>query len=225
MRTYTWDDYRAWPDDERWEIIGGEAYAMSPAPSVRHQVIQGNLFRALAAYFDGKPCRPLLAPLDVKLSDLTVLQPDIAVVCRKEQLKRTHIEGAPALVVEIVSESSALRDRTLKMRAYARHGIAEVWLVTPYPSVAEVFRLDGATYRLAGSYMRADTLKSPGFPKLRVKLEDVFDFPLDPDEKAAMAVREGPAPAYGTKQKRRGAKGKRCSRIPLRGVPDSERNR
>ena len=207
LRAYTWDDYRTWPDDERWEIVGGEAYAMSPSPTARHQTIQLRLSVGLHAFFRGTPCQVFPAPFDVKLSEADVVQPDVLVVCKPEQIRRTHIEGAPALVVEILSESSALRDRTTKMHLYARYGVPEVWLVTPYPSMTEVYQLDGKTYRLVAAYTPPDTLKSPGFPKLKLKLKDVFDFPLEPDEKAAMAVRETP-PLYRAKRTRRGAKGK-----------------
>jgi len=206
VRTYTWDDYRAWPDDERWEIIGGEAYAMSPSPTVRHQMIQARLVSALDAFFRGKPCRAISSPMDVKLSDTDIVQPDVLVVCNKDQIKPTHIEGAPALVVEILSDSTEARDRGAKMRLYAAHGVPEVWLVRPHPSIAEVYRLDGEGYRLIATYAPPETLKSPGFPKLKLKLKDVFDFPLEPGEKAAMTVREGPVPVYGTKRARPGAK-------------------
>jgi Uma2 family endonuclease len=199
LKRYTWDDYRTWPDDQRWEVVGGEAYAMSPSPTARHQIVQTRLARRLDEFFDGKPCRAIVSPMDVKLSETDVVQPDILVVCRSRQIKRTHIEGAPALVVEILSESSALHDRTTKMRVYARHGIAEVWLVTPYPSLIEVYRLDGEGYRLAGTYTRADMLKSPGFRKLSLRTDDIFDFPLEPGEKAAMKVREKPPRGYGRK--------------------------
>ena len=156
-RVYTWDDYRAWPDDERWEIIGGEAYAMSPSPTARHQGIQVRLSFGLQAFFRGKTCQIYTAPLDVKLSETDVVQPDILVVCKRGQVKRTHIEGAPALVVEILSESSALHDRTTKMQLYARHGVPEVWLVTPYPSMIEVYHLAGKAYSLVRTYTPSET--------------------------------------------------------------------
>jgi Uma2 family endonuclease len=200
LRVYTWDDYQTWPDDRRWEIIRGEAHTMSPSPTARHQIIQTKLARRLDEFFDGAPCRVIVSPMDVKLSEMDVVQPDVLVVCKPKQIKRTHIEGGPALVVEILSESSALLDRTTKMQVYARYGIPEVWLVTPYPSMVEVYRLDGEGYRLAGTYTRAETLKSPGFPKLKLQLKNVFDFPLEPGEKAGMVVRETPPP-YGSQNR------------------------
>jgi Uma2 family endonuclease len=181
-RRYTWTDYRTWPDDERWEIIGGRAYAMSPSPGFRHQAVSAELAAALVEQFRGKPCRPICAPIDVRLSEADVVQPDILVVCNEEQIKQTHIEGAPALVVEIVSPSSELRDRHDKLALYARFGVKEYWIVTPFPSLVEVYRLDGDSYRVHGVYRKGEVLHSATFPDLAVDLTPVFGFPLEPEE-------------------------------------------
>jgi Uma2 family endonuclease len=201
-RLYDWEDYRSWPDDQRWEVIDGEAFAMSPAPHPRHQLIAGEIFAGLHACLTGSSCRAIMAPVDVRLSVRDVVQPDVVVVCRPEQITRTHIEGAPALVVEVLSASTALFDRTRKLRLYARSGVGEVWLVTPYPWLVEVLQLDGATYRVAGTYTKTDTLASPTFPGLAMDLGKVFDFPLEPGEEVPM-VREG-HPPYATRRKRAG---------------------
>jgi Uma2 family endonuclease len=192
-RLYDWDDYQTWPDEQRWEIIEGEVYDMTPAPAPRHQRVLKRLCGLLDRYLEGKPCEVLPAPIDVKLSEEDIVLPDLIVVCSPEQIKRTHVEGAPTLVVEILSESTALHDRTRKLRLYARSGVREVWLVTPYPWLAEVLLLDGISYRLAGNYTRTDLLTSPTFPDLRMDLGTVFDFPLDPGE-AMQMVREGHPP-------------------------------
>lgn len=188
---YTWEDYRTWPDDERWEIVAGEAYAMSPAPTPRHQQVVTALTQALAAHFTGKPCRALVAPLDVKLDAENIVQPDLVVVCRPGQIRRTHIEGAPTLVIEVLSPSSALHDRAVKLPLYARQGVQEVWLVTPYPHCVEIFLLDGPGYRLAQVLKRQDTLQSPAFPDLSIPLATIFDFALEPGEEPPL-VREPP---------------------------------
>lgn len=202
MKTYTWNDYRAWSDDQRWEIIEGEAYAMSPSPGFAHQMVQAELVRRLGDFLRGKPCVAIPAPLDVKLSDIDVVQPDVLVVCNREQIKPTHIEGAPALVIEILSDSTEAYDRGAKMRVYAAYGVPEVWLARPHPSMIEVYRLDGKTYRLVATYAPPETLKSPGFPKLKLRLKDIFDYPLAHGEKSAMVVRETPPP-YGSKARKR----------------------
>ena len=168
-------------------------------------MVQMNLWAGLNTFLRGHACRVFAAPLDVKLSDADVVQPDVLVVCQPEQIKATHIEGAPALVIEILSESSELHDRGIKMRLYAAHGVAEVWLVKPYPSMIEVYRLDGESYRLAATYVPPDKLSSPGFPKLKLKLKDVFDFPLQLAKSEGTNVCEKLVP-YVAKRTRHGAK-------------------
>jgi Uma2 family endonuclease len=192
-RLYTWQDYRSWPGEERWELIGGEPIAMSPSPTDRHQLVCVGLLTEMGLCFRGNRCRLLCAPMDVKLSDLDVVQPDILVVCDPKQLRGTHIEGPPALVVEVLSPSSELHDRGRKMELYARCGVPEYWLVLPYPSGVEVLLLDHGGYRIHKLYRRPDTLASPSFPDLRIPLQDVFDVPIAPAE-VILEVKEGPPP-------------------------------
>ncbi len=175
---YTWDDYQAWTDDQRVELIEGQTVAMSPSPGVRHQTLQLKLAGCLDAHFEGKTCQPFIAPLDLKLSHDTVVQPDLMVVCRPEQICPTHIEGAPSLVIEILSESTKVYDRHVKMALYARYGVPEVWLVTAEPGLIEIYQLDGLTYRFAASFVGSETLTSPSFPDLRLDLTALFPFPL-----------------------------------------------
>ena len=194
---YTWSDYCSWDDGQRWEIIGGDAYLMSPSPTSRHQDIVRELFLQMGSHFKGRSCRVYSAPLDVVLSDEDVVQPDILVVCEPGQIKRTHIQGAPALAVEIVSEHSARTDRMLKLQLYARAGVREYWIVTPWPSLVEVLLLQDGKYQVYGVYGKDNVLVSPSFPELKVDLKDVFNFPLEPGEEPPV-VREPPAPVYRT---------------------------
>jgi Uma2 family endonuclease len=187
---FTWNDYRAWSDEKRYEIIDGELYAMTPSPTSRHQRVVHKLDRMLGEHFDGKLCQVFPAPMDLKLSESDVVQPDLFVVCDPKQNKGTHFEGPPALVVEILSPSSSLHDRGRKLQLYARSGVREVWLVTPYPSSVEVYLLDGSTYRLARFFEKDDTLTSSTFPELEITLAEVFDFPIDPGEEIQL-IKEG----------------------------------
>jgi Uma2 family endonuclease len=190
---YTWTDYQNWPDEERWEIIDGEAYMMSPAPTTRHQAISRELFGSLFAFFKGHKCKLFSSPIDVKLSEEDIVQPDIVVVCDDRQIKETHIDGAPALAVEIVSPSSAVHDRMRKMRLYAEAGVKEYWIVTPHPSMVEIFLLDGKTYRMHATFGRGDVLVGGMFNGLKINLKEVFSFPLTADEKKIYKVKESPA--------------------------------
>jgi Uma2 family endonuclease len=190
---FTWSDYRGWPDDERWEIVGGEAYGMSPAPLTRHQLIVSEIHLQVATFLKGHKCKSLVAPVDVKLSDEDIVQPDLLVVCNPDQIQRTHIEGPPSLVVEVLSESSMFHDRVRKMGLYARFGVREYWLVTPYPHLIEVYELADDAYKLRGGYTNGDKLVSPSFPELTLDLDRLFDFLLAPGEAVKM-VREGRPP-------------------------------
>ena len=100
------DDYLTWPDDERWEIVDGVAYNMTPAPSVRHQTVAGKLNRKLA----NKPCKPFIAPVDVIFSEYDIIQPDVFVVCDKSKITEDNIQGAPDLVIEVLSPTTATKD-------------------------------------------------------------------------------------------------------------------
>ena len=192
-----WSDYVTWNDDKRWEIVGGEAFDMSPAPGVEHQRAVLRLSADLHRHFAGKRCEVFVSPVDVKLSENDVVQPDVVVVCERSQVKPTHIEGAPSLVVEVLSPSTEMHDRLRKMALYARTGVKEVWLVVPRAALVEIFVLDGATYRLTGTYTKGDKLRSSAFPGLNVNLRKVFDMPPETGEPLRV-VRE-PRALYRTR--------------------------
>ncbi len=192
--TFTWVDYQTWPNEERWEIVGGEAFAMSPSPTSRHQSVSGRLYSRLERHFEGQKCRPFAAPLDVKLSEEDVVQPDLLVVCDPSQIKRTHIEGVPAMVVEILSPFTERHDRGRKLELYARSGVKEYWIVSTFPSYVEALTLDGSSYRIWRVFQREDVLRSKLFPDVQMQLSEVFDFPLDDEERNILKLRDRHAP-------------------------------
>ena len=194
QRLYSWHDYRAWDDGERWELIGGEPYCMSPAPSSRHQAIVTDLAVLLHGSLADDRCRTFVSPIDVKLSEHDVVQPDMVVVCDRSQIHETHIEGPPALVIEVLSPSTSRHDRVRKLQLYARFGVAEYWIVKPYPAMVEVLQLAGETYRITGVYTDIDVLRSPTFPELAIELAKAFTLPVAPEEQID-EVRET-APPY-----------------------------
>lgn len=171
---YSWEDYKNFPGTGRWEIIAGEIFDMAPAPSVGHQRITRELTRKLSDFFDKKKCEVLTSPIDVKLSDDDIVQPDLLIVCEKEKIKDTHIEGAPTVMIEIISKSSHSQDRFRKALLYAKFGVKEYWIVTPEPPLVELFSLDGDSYRLINVYDDSGILKSPSFEGLEIKLKDIF---------------------------------------------------
>lgn len=179
-RRFSYNDYLQWPEDKRWELVDGRPYAMSGATPF-HQTICLQLSAALLAAFRGKPCQVFTAPLDVKLSDNDVVQPDILVVCDPLQIKATHVEGPPTLVVEVLSPSSLRHDRVRKFRLYAQAQVPEYWIVSPMPAMVEVHQWDNQGYRTHGVFTEQDTLTSAAFPHLQLDLSGLFP-EVDVDE-------------------------------------------
>ena len=151
---YTYADYLTWPDDARYELIDGEAFLMAPAPLIEHQEVAGEVFRQLANQLDGKPCRPYIAPVDVRLprndeADAaidTVVQPDVLVVCDPSKIDRRGVRGAPDWLLEVLSPSTAAHDQIAKLRTYERAGVREYWLVHPGDRTLTVYVLDNGQY-------------------------------------------------------------------------------
>lgn len=151
---HTYRDYLTWPEDVRYELIDGAAYLMAPAPVRVHQEVAGEMYRQAANALRDKPCRPFIAPFDVRLpkskesDDLidTVVQPDLLVVCDSSKLDDRGLCGAPDWVVEVLSPSSASHDQTIKLNAYERAGVPEVWLVHPTDHLVTVYRMEGSRY-------------------------------------------------------------------------------
>jgi Uma2 family endonuclease len=180
---FSWQDYQAWPDDERWELIDGEAYAMAPAPSIRHQQVAGNLFSLLRGRLKGKGCQPFIAPVDLRLSDFDVVQPDVLLVCDPDQIHDSHIEGPPALVVEVLSPASATRDLRQKKALYQRFGVAFYLVIHPLEQYAQLFRLSASGQYDAGQIIGADeSLQLELGGGLQIPLWEIFDLPAPEPE-------------------------------------------
>lgn len=181
-RIFTYADLRSWPDDERWELIEGEAFAMT-SPSWQHQGVCMNLGVQLSLHFRGQGCRVLPAPFDVRLPEgdehddaiETVVQPDIVVVCDKTKLDARGCRGAPELVIEILSPSTATRDHVIKRTLYERHGVREYWLVHPLDRILMVYRRgESGRFVQAEPVAAAGKLASPGFEGLEIDWDLVF---------------------------------------------------
>ena len=149
---YTYKEYKSWPEGERWELIDGLAYAMSPAPTRSHQEFVVDLVGKLYAFLQGKPCRLLVSPIDVFLPASrdeaedevdTIVQPDVIVVCDHEKLIDKGVRGGPDFVVEILSPSTAMKDLSQKKTIYAKHEVREYWIVNPEDRAGMAYRLDG----------------------------------------------------------------------------------
>ena len=182
-KKYTYADYLTWSDDERWELINGEVYNMSPAPMRYHQRISGEICRQLANYLKGKKCQAYSAPFDVRLpltkddSDIKidpVVQPDIVVVCDEKKLDDYGCKGSPDIVVEIISESSANRDLKVKFNLYARVGVREYWIVFPNEKIIQIYKLVNKEYGKPEVYGADDKIEVKYLGELVIDLKEVF---------------------------------------------------
>jgi Uma2 family endonuclease len=180
LKSFTYADYKAWElsEGERFELIGGTAYAMA-APGDVHQAISGEIFRQIANYLRGKPCKARPAPYDVRLfyaedeSDDTVVQPDISVICDEKKRGPEGCRGAPDLVVEVLSPSNTADEYIRKFNLYMRAGVREYWIVAPESKTVQSFILQAGAYT-GTVYDSGAALPSVVLEGFSITLTDVF---------------------------------------------------
>ena len=173
---FTYEDYLATPDDERYELLDGDLI-MVPAPNLKHQRVLLELARRLAQFIKDRGLGELfIAPCDVYLSETNVVQPDLLFVSRaREHLLSDgqKVRGAPDLVIEILSPSTETKDRSLKRDLYGRHGVTEYWLVDPVAETISIHRQRGGVLAATHTFGRGQTLRSALFAGLELRLDDV----------------------------------------------------
>jgi Uma2 family endonuclease len=182
---HTYADYLSWPEDVRYELIDGVAYLMAPAPARVHQEVVLEMAYQVRGALEGKPCRTYIAPFDVRLPKTneadarvdTVLQPDLLVVCEQAKLDERGLRGAPDWIVEVLSPATAGHDQTVKLTAYERARVPEVWLVHPADRVVMVFRLEGAAYGRPAIHETRGELGVAALPDIRIDWDRVFQPP------------------------------------------------
>lgn len=171
----TYDDYcRIPPDGLRHEIIEGEEF-VTPAPNLRHQDVLLKLARLLAEHVDKHGLgRVLIAPVDVVLSQDTVVQPDLVFVSKAKAsiLTEDNIQGAPDLLIEVLSPSTESIDRGKKLARYEEAGVSEYWIVNPAAGMVEVHEFGSP--RRTRVLQEGQVLQSAILPGLALKLSDVF---------------------------------------------------
>ena len=162
---HTYGDYLTWSRSYGDELIDGTAYVREPpSPARLHQEIVGELYRQAANALEDRPCRVYIAPFDVRLpkSDEeddqvdTVVQPDVLIVSDLKKVDERGVRGAPDWLAEVLSPSTASHDRTVKLAAYERAGVREVWLIHPIVLTLTIYRLE------AGHYGRPEILELKG---------------------------------------------------------------
>ena len=175
----TYEDYALFPDDgRRHELVDGE-HCVSPAPSLLHQAILGSLLFALKLYLRTQPLGQVFAaPTDVVLSKNDTVQPDLLFVSNERAaiLAERNVQGAPDLVVEIMSETTRRMDEVTKRKLYERFGVAEYWVVDPALENVKVYRRQGGFFQAPAelSLESGHTLASPLLPGLGIPLADLF---------------------------------------------------
>ena len=169
----TYEDYAKTPDDERWELIDGELFRM-PSPNVAHQRTSGRLVLRLAPFVEERDLGEVfVAPMDVVLSDSDVVEPDMLFISSERLgiITQLNIQGAPDLVVEIHSPSTAQRD------LYARHGVREYWPIDPDTRTVRVLLLSDGDFVEVGVYREGDTVTSPTLEGFSFRVEEIFPAP------------------------------------------------
>jgi Uma2 family endonuclease len=180
---FTYGDYKNWPDDERWEIIDGVPYNMSPAPSRIHQRLSIALSSQFFNYLEGKTCEVYAAPFDVILPEgneheddiETIVQPDLVVVCDPDKLNDKGCKGAPDLIVEIISPSTGKKDLKDKFYRYERAGVKYYWLVYPEEQVVVIYKLNDGKYGRPAPYAETDKIDVELFKDFTIDLAEVFE--------------------------------------------------
>ena len=181
--TFTYGDYLNWYDDERWELIEGIAYNITPAPSRKHQEILRELLLQIANFLANKPGEVYCAPFDVRLPEeneldediKSVVQPDIVIVCDDSKLDDRGCRGAPDIVVEILSPHTASKDMQKKLLLYEKHKVKEYWIVHPAENIISVFKLDeNGNYGKPDVFTKDNKLKTPILEGLEIDFGLVF---------------------------------------------------
>lgn len=180
--TYTAKDYLSWTFDAMVELIKGKVWKMAPAPASQHQRVSSKLTANFVRQFEQKPCEVFHAPYDVYFTrDVehfeeanTVVQPDLCVICDSHKIKSFGCVGAPDLVVEILSKSTAKKDLNDKYQIYEEFGVKEYWVVHPFEKAINLFILKDGAFADAGTFGETESMNSSLFPELAVSLEQVF---------------------------------------------------
>ena len=182
--SYTYADYLLWNFKERVELIKGKIFKMSPAPSRSHQEISWLLARQLDKVFHKSSCKMYSAPFDVRLinfkessSDhqiITVIQPDLCVVCDTNKLDEKGCIGAPDLIIEIVSPGNSNREMTIKFDLYEENGVKEYWIVNQSEKTILIYVLVEDKYVGIKPITEKGKLESPTFPALKFSVKNVF---------------------------------------------------
>ncbi len=177
----TYADYCAWDTVERYELFDGVP-VLQARPSIAHQAVEGAILQQLRNFLEGKPCKAF-AEIEVLLPNSqkqtaddvpTVLVPDITVICDPDQLREQYCFGAPTVVMEVLSPSTAKADRLVKLNTYQRAGVPEYWIVSPQEQTVQVFLLQDGIYQTHAVYTAEEVAKVESIQQCFIELVKVF---------------------------------------------------
>lgn len=183
---YTYADYLTWQFEQTVELIKGRLMRMS-APSRKHQDVSWQLSAILHAAFKGVPCKAYAAPFDVRLLDkskslkankdvLTVVQPDLCVICDRGKLDEKGCIGAPDLIIEILSASNSKKEMRTKKALYEENEVKEYWIIDPtHETLLQYSLQEDGTYAPPQIFVNDETVQSTIFETLKVDLSEVFE--------------------------------------------------
>jgi len=184
-KQYTYADYLTWQFEDRVELIRGWISKMSPAPLRIHQKIFGKLFYQIAAFLNDKKCEVYGAPFDVRLTNkrnivadktiVSVVQPDISVICDLEKLDDKGCVGAPDWIIEILSPGNSSTEMKEKYALYEENGVKEYWIVDPTHMIVQVFDLVNDTFVWRSNYVKEDLIPVGIFNGFTIDTNSLFD--------------------------------------------------
>lgn len=177
LEVFTYEDYLNLPDNgKRYEIINGELY-MVPAPTLGHQDTIGEFYFTIKSFIQTNPLGKIyLAPTDIVFSEIDILQPDLIFVAKEkfDILTRENIQGAPDLVIEVLSPGTEKRDRSIKLKTYSKFGVQEYWMANDETATVEVWQRNGDKLVFHKLLDKTQILTTPLLPGLEIALEKIF---------------------------------------------------
>ncbi|WP_018212068.1 Uma2 family endonuclease [Desulfitobacterium hafniense] len=178
---FTYKDYLAWPEEEQWELIDGIPYSMTPAPSTQHQKVVTILVALFYNAFKGSPCQVFGAPFDVRLPEkdrdeiISVVQPDLTIVCDRDKLDDKGCLGSPDLIVEVTSPSTLRKDIKEKFHLYEKAGVKQYWIIYLEQKTVVIFKLDkDGRFGRPDIYGESDTIQVKESVSISIDLAEVF---------------------------------------------------
>jgi Uma2 family endonuclease len=184
-KSYTFADYLTWQFQERIELIKGKIFKMSPAPSRYHQRISGNLYLKIGNLLTNSKRDLYSAPFDVRLVDfkksthdkqvISVIQPDLCIVCDRSKLDDKGCIGAPDLIIEILSPGNTEKEMGIKFDLYEENLVKEYWIVEPTDKTVFVYTLQNGKYIGLKPQTQLDKISSPLFPEMNFDVKTIFE--------------------------------------------------